>query len=131
MNVKNRRALDDAQLADMVERALATAPPLTDAQLDRIAAILRGGRSPLPPPPIDREKARREAAAAQLRTERATYAKRVADIAGECGICGVPDRGHWNLPFGPLAHRWEAQSAEVIAQRLAALPTPTATEESL
>jgi hypothetical protein len=34
-----------AKIADFVERTLATAPPLTDAQLDRIAAILRRGRA--------------------------------------------------------------------------------------
>jgi hypothetical protein len=32
-----------ANLQSYVERVLATAPPLTDEQRDRIAAILRGG----------------------------------------------------------------------------------------
>ena len=32
-----------SQLADDIKRRLADAPPLTDAQKDRLAALIRGG----------------------------------------------------------------------------------------
>lgn len=38
-----RRNLKAARLEDHVTAAVATFPPLTDEQADRIAAILRGG----------------------------------------------------------------------------------------
>ena len=38
-----RRDLRAVMLAEHVEKALATAPPLTDAQCARIALLLRGG----------------------------------------------------------------------------------------
>jgi hypothetical protein len=37
----HRRDLAAARLADHVERVISTAPPMTDEQRDRIAAILR------------------------------------------------------------------------------------------
>ena len=37
-----RRHLAEVQIDDAIERALATAPPLSDDQVDRIAARLRG-----------------------------------------------------------------------------------------
>ena len=41
-----RRQLKAERLADYVERKLAEAPPITAAQRDRIAVLLRGGSPP-------------------------------------------------------------------------------------
>ncbi len=38
-----RRDLRAARLADYIERVVSEAPPLTDAQRDRLALLLRGG----------------------------------------------------------------------------------------
>lgn len=40
-----RRELAMAQLEESVERILASSPPLSDVQLERVAALLRAGRS--------------------------------------------------------------------------------------
>lgn len=39
-----RRNLRAERLADHIARVVAEAPPLTEAQRDRLAALLRGGR---------------------------------------------------------------------------------------
>lgn len=41
--VEARRDLKAANLQKAVEKAVNTAPPLTEEQVDRISAILRGG----------------------------------------------------------------------------------------
>ena len=38
-----RRALAEAKIVDYVEKVVASAPPLSDEQLNRIAALLRAG----------------------------------------------------------------------------------------
>lgn len=38
-----RRNLRAERLADHIAKAVAEAPPLTDAQVDRLAVLLRGG----------------------------------------------------------------------------------------
>jgi hypothetical protein len=40
---QRRRELAEAKIADHVERVLATAPPLSDEQAQRIAALLLAG----------------------------------------------------------------------------------------
>lgn len=40
-----RRNLAAEQLAEHVERIVSVAPPLTEEQLERVAALLRSGRS--------------------------------------------------------------------------------------
>lgn len=42
--VTARRNLAEAKIADAVERALATAPPLTPTQVKRLAGLLKGGQ---------------------------------------------------------------------------------------
>ncbi|MEU4014600.1 hypothetical protein AB0E56_04970 [Microbacterium sp. NPDC028030] len=39
---KGRRDLAEAKIADAVKRALAAAPPLTNQQIHRLTALLRG-----------------------------------------------------------------------------------------
>lgn len=38
-----RRELAEANIASVIDRALATAPPLSPAQIKRLSALLRGG----------------------------------------------------------------------------------------
>ena len=38
-----RRNLTEAKIADQIEKVLSEAPPLSDEQLERIAALLRAG----------------------------------------------------------------------------------------
>lgn len=38
------RDIASSRILDAIEEQLAVAPPLTDAQIDRITAVLRGGR---------------------------------------------------------------------------------------
>jgi len=62
-----RRDLAAAKLQDYIERTLADAPPLSDAQRERLAVLLRGpavgqrsndGLAPGQPPPIDPARSR-------------------------------------------------------------------------
>jgi hypothetical protein len=41
--VESKRELAEAKIADYIEKVVAEAPPLTDEQRDRIAALLRAG----------------------------------------------------------------------------------------
>lgn len=108
--VEARRNLRAARLAEHIEKVVAQAPPITDAQRDRLAVLLYGGVLPQKPRP-ETENERR---AREEREERDRKAKSIRDYAASllaCAICGIPEVAHriqqTNSALG--FHDWQPQ----------------------
>ena len=112
------------RIAAYVEKSVAEAPPLTDAQRDRIAALL------LPTSKGREDAARRvrlretEAETARLAEEhRHQYglaeARRLAAAVMRCDVCNLPPEAHVTG-----SHRWEPGRAERVIRETAGIPYP-------
>jgi hypothetical protein len=103
--VRARAILKEANLEEYVARAVAEAPPLTDAQLERIAALL--GMSDAPRAPLPSEKERAEKVEAERRRrEDEKRTKAIADGVSQCRGCARPRVAHVSGE-----HRFEALTA--------------------
>lgn len=109
-----RRRYVAAYLEAEVQRALATAPPLTDEQADRIAALLRPSS---PPPPDLVAERRRDAEASRTRDRHGTFTREAARMAAACAICGTPDFVH---PKGEGVHAWQPRTPDEITRAITA-----------
>lgn len=101
-----RRNLRMARLADYIRKTVDAAPPLTEEQRDRLAVLL-GARRPeveISPRPLSADEAER-LRAEQAEVERQADARREAERANPCAICGLGFAKH---RFNPHCSEWIA-----------------------
>jgi hypothetical protein len=91
--VRARAILKEANLEEYVARAVADAPPLSDAQRERIAALLGVSGAPRAPLPSEKDRAEK-VEAERRRREDEKRTKAIAAGVSECRGCGRPRVAH-------------------------------------